>query len=1096
MTDDIIHKETENFKIELKQPRITGKGIYAKVETNYKGNDFPPYDAEVKMTGTSVSGYAGDIIDMNGLTENADDLRVEIKKAVLPEKKQLREIAKRKEGEDGEEDVPQTSSALDKLLKTIFVQEKPKVDELEDGDHPEVRRLCEENEDLILRSSGKLVLTEKGTKKAKEALGFDKFEGDVQEEAEKQLKNNPLNYYLQAFNKVHKGDPLLKIWQLESAVSSVLDERQIHSWGAGPSGKGKSVSGDTPVFVQKQDGWHIQSIRQLSQEYEGQDWYTVGLNSNTLEAERTPIKDVLAHRNQRKMVDIETRSGRQITGTMDHSFLKQQNGEIAPATGEELEEGDYIPVVKNHQFDRKDTDFLPEKLGFLTGIYLAEGRKQSKKRIHITNFDTEIRKEIKTVCEELGLDYELIRGEDFSIDIEKHREIFEKAKTGSGQKIVPPKAFTQTQKFQKQLLKGYFAGDGITGEQPGYVTKSKDLGLGISLMLSQYGIVTTHREKKRNGRKYYRHRITKPASEKNFYEKIGFKREKDEKFEERDTQLYVDRVPVDNQKVKNFLACNQQSKSSGRNRILRNDNVKENGEIGREKLREALEMYDYETKTPYIKQLENQLDSNVMWDKIEKIEEENEKKRHRVYDIEAGRETPHFLCANGVVVHNSHINRNTLKFIPEEYYAKKNSISPKSMLYKADKQGTDFLNNQIIFFDEVDDIDEDTVVLLRSMTDQDEDVIEHEMVRDQNFEKLVLETGSVTVWFTSVETINDEQLKNRFIITNPDGSADLDNQVFNHQLKRLHKGKELDFVPKEAPVVKEMVKDVMQETQDYKVIIPFRTVWKQKFNRRLYPYFVTSIRMITKLHYRNRETRDGYMFATKGDFKLAALVWERLVDTTVAQQDREALRLLEHLPESSENAMSSAELSMRVDGFSSGKVRRKAKQLQETEELNLINTSRENGRYQYWAGEDKQKLVDNEPEIEISEEIVEDMLPDEYEDDEDVKDSVLNTEIEIYDMLLKKFEEAQERRNLNDEEVDVELTDDENHLISQCKEYDWDATVDTLDRMSADLDDIWEPIESLEQKGLIRLDEEKEGELKPRPTSKMDKLKEQQSVGL
>lgn len=686
MSDDIIDKETEHFKIAITKCRETDNGHKARVEINYKGNDFPPYDADTTITGRGVARLAGDVMDINGL--EGDEYVKEIKQAVLTSKKKIKDLASQRKQQSTSGVETGEKTGLDKLLKEVFLQDKPTIEELS-REINDVQRLQRENEELIIRSGDKLVLTKDGVRKAKEILGFDKFDGNVKEEAEKQLEENPLKYYIDSFSKVHKGDPLLKIWQFISALSSRCGERQIHSWGSGPSGKGKS-----------------------------------------------------------------------------------------------------------------------------------------------------------------------------------------------------------------------------------------------------------------------------------------------------------------------------------------------------------------------------------------------------------------------------HLNRNTLKFIPEEFYEMKNSISPKSMYYKAEEQGTDFMNNQLIYFDEVDDMDEDTVVLLRSLTDQDEDVIEHEMVRDQNFEQLVLETGNVTVWFTSVETINDEQLKNRFIITNPDGSADLDNQVFNHQMKRLHSGKELDFVPKEAPVIKQMFKNVMEDTDYLTVILPFETVWKQKFNRRLYPYFVTLVRMITKIHYKNREIEvleedgegepiKGRIYATRGDFELAALIWDRLVDTTIAQQDREALKLLEHLPESQEEAMTSSELGMTLSGFSTGKARRKAQQLQETEELNLINVDPEGGRYSYWAGEDRKKLVDNEPEITINDRIVEEMIPEDAENKDEIVDSVLDTETPVYDELKQRHEEAKERRETDaEEDVDVEVTEEEKRVISQFQEYKWDVTVDSAEKMDSEVEDYWEHVESLEDKGIVRVEERNGGELFAQPEKTLDLLKQ------
>jgi len=445
----------------------------------------------------------------------------------------------------------------------------------------------------------------------------------------------------------------------------------------------------------------------------------------------------------------------------------------------------------------------------------------------------------------------------------------------------------------------------------------------------------------------------------------------------------------------------------------------------------------------------------------------------------------------------SHLKRELLKFLPNEAYEQKESFSPKALQYKAQKEGSDFLDNQLLYFDEVGEDDVDNAIeLMRLLTDQDQDVITHETVKDQEIITMTLEAGNITVWFTSVETIQDEQLKNRFILTNPDASSAQDKTVNEHQQNILNFGGDLDFTPKEAPVVQRMVRDLRTNTPDYKPIVPFKVDWKQEFNRRLYPFFYTLMGMIAKVHYKNRETKNGYIFVTEADFELAKLIWGRLIDTTVAQTDEQSIALLKQLPESEENALTRRELRMRLSGFSTNKVAETCDKLEETEELQLINTSYDDEKREYvhWAGADVKKLVDNQPEpVELNREKAAEMISEAgVEPTDAILDNIFEAEIPVTEYLKDKVEEKRQKDEEDDEKDLPEITDDEEYLIKQFKDYVWEADLNAMDNMTKDEVDAIETATSLEEKNVIRID----GENMPSPTAKLDELKAEGEVVL
>jgi hypothetical protein len=247
--------------------------------------------------------------------------------------------------------------------------------------------------------------------------------------------------------------------------------------------------------------------------------------------------------------------------------------------------------------------------------------------------------------------------------------------------------------------------------------------------------------------------------------------------------------------------------------------------------------------------------------------------------------------------------------------------------------------------------------------------------------------------------------------------------------------------------------------------------------------------MIAKIHYKNRETRDGHIFVTKADFELAKLIWGTLIDTTVAQTDEESIKLLKQLPENRDEAIDRQQLRLQLSGFSTNKVKETCDKLEETEELQLINTDYEDGRYVHWAGADVKKLVDNKPEIEeFNKDTVINMLNESgVEPDEELLDSIFNTEIMVTDYLIEKAEERKEEiEEQRDDGPDVEITDEEETVLKQMKEFAWEADLNSLEQMYQDNDiDFVEVATNLEEKEVISID----GDNMPSPKAKLDELK-------
>jgi len=81
------------------------------------------------------------------------------------------------------------------------------------------------------------------------------------------------------------------------------------------------------------------------------------------QVEWKPLEEVSRHGAPDELLEFELESGRSIRATKAHSFVTRQDNEVVPVAGDELDEGDWLPVVGNFDgagFDEVNLrDYLP-----------------------------------------------------------------------------------------------------------------------------------------------------------------------------------------------------------------------------------------------------------------------------------------------------------------------------------------------------------------------------------------------------------------------------------------------------------------------------------------------------------------------------------------------------------------------------------------------------------------------------------------------------------------------------------------------------------------------------------------------------------------
>jgi len=98
--------------------------------------------------------------------------------------------------------------------------------------------------------------------------------------------------------------------------------------------------------------------------------------------------------------------------------------------------------------------------------------------------------------------------------------------------------------------------------------------------------------------------------------------------------------------------------------------------------------------------------------------------------------------------------------------------------------------------------------------------------------------------------------------------------------------------------------------------------------------------------------------------------------------------------------------------------------------------------------------------------------------------SIFNAEIKVYEYLIQLVEER--RAEIEEDTPNIEITDEEEEVLKQMKEFDWKADLQDLEKMyqSEDIDFVDVGTE-LEEKEVIRFNEDD----LPKPKAKLEELK-------
>ena len=235
------------------------------------------------------------------------------------------------------------------------------------------------------------------------------------------------------------------------------------------------------------------------------EWAIMGV-SNDEKTSWKPISQVSRHPANGSLVKVTTRSGRQTTATLSHSFLKRTTNGIAEIKGSDLRVGHRIPVA----FRQPTPDdalktyrgyALTKEFGWLVGIYLADGSFNGN-AVRITKIHPVVEERIRALAPTYGWRISVKHyqgaygpGKDTNIHSpELKATLMDLCNTGSYDKCLSTTIFHANRDFIRGLLSGYFDGDGNVNparHQIRVCSRSKQLIRDIARLLPVCGVFGT-----------------------------------------------------------------------------------------------------------------------------------------------------------------------------------------------------------------------------------------------------------------------------------------------------------------------------------------------------------------------------------------------------------------------------------------------------------------------------------------------------------------------------------------------------------------------------------------------------------------------------
>ncbi|MEF8819242.1 MAG: LAGLIDADG family homing endonuclease [Haloferacaceae archaeon] len=517
--------------------------------------------------------------------------------------------------------------------------------------------------------------------------------------------------------------------QLFSGVTKKLPDKSrirgdMHLLLIGDPGTGKCLDGDTRVTLA--DGREV-PIRDLVESnlddpktVDDGVWDTADLPVQSMASdgslgERRATK-VWKREAPDRMYRVRTASGRELTVTPSHPLFVQAGGRPTAKRADELSAGEFVAAPRRLSLDGSDALDVPFRrsesnnavrlnlpdawtpsLARLVGYVVAEGyverRNDDTGYVSITNDDREILDDVADALGRIGLNHterqphegqsarEIIcsAGEFVSFLAGLDAPLLE----GSAEQRVPNEIMATGDQTKRAFLRTFVEGEGHVSSSQREVTvasMSRDLLVDVRTLLVGFDI-ESQIQSRQNGS--YRLRISGEDFER-YHRRVGFVTERKPEAAAAvcggSSNTNTDLVPVgDNLRdLRESLGLTQAD--CGLPRPTYQHYERGDRSPSRESLRQVVDAFDSalpptqtepvhadggQTLHDRVESLQNLVDADVGWDRIESIEPV-EPEDEWVYDLEVG--DTHTYLSNGVVSHNSQMLSYIRKIAPRSVY--------------------------------------------------------------------------------------------------------------------------------------------------------------------------------------------------------------------------------------------------------------------------------------------------------------------------------------------------------------------------------------------------------------------------------------------
>jgi hypothetical protein len=251
----------------------------------------------------------------------------------------------------------------------------------------------------------------------------------------------------------------------------------------------------------------------------------------------------------------------------------------------------------------------------------------------------------------------------------------------------------------------------------------------------------------------------------------------------------------------------------------------------------------------------------------------------------------------------SFIGKKILDILFTGHFMTASSMSSKAPYYMVESEGPCCFKGKVLLADEMADLSEDTRAMIKQMTSNNQERMEHMTVDEKkHFKKFVIE-GMPVIWGTSMELFEDvgSQIANRFWKANVDETIEQSKRIIELQKRKIMLG-HLERKETKKDLARTMIERIVTDER-FEIINPFIDCYEldEKGPRNRLPMYHHLVSAIT---FSNRYARkclnvneDRFVLSSLKDNKEALRLWKAFNRPQATALPDRYLRILDCMEE-------------------------------------------------------------------------------------------------------------------------------------------------------------------------------------------------------